>query len=132
MYVSAEDIIKAMEENGYKWKRGGWFETTYRRNPNSYESYDKVFIGGCIMGQAALNLNMDSGQLTSILERVKYDLSSQIIEWNDDRKDLTYNDILRNIKNSLVFIPKEALTKKYRVKKVVRKTEKLSAGQTLG
>lgn len=102
--VTPEDIIKAAEENGYTWNRTGWFGRDY----NSQE-----IISACVLGQVALNLEIDHSELWNYLRKMKVTttvnkvrLSSvgSITNVNDNPEEFnvkTYKRIVKILKDLL-------------------------------
>ena len=103
MYVTTEQIIKAMEDNGYTHTRGSWFAT-------HYDSRGKpVIVGACIMGQAALNLGIEEVDVLTILNNaIAFDetrltargLGNIIMSMNDQIK-APYSKMLNKVKSNM-------------------------------
>jgi len=61
--VTYKKILEALIKNGFIHLRGGWFD---------YNSlYGGIYIGGCVLGQTAMNLGAESSNLTDALDEIK-------------------------------------------------------------
>ena len=99
--VTVKQVFEALEKNGFEHIRGSWFKFS--------ETNSNLVVGGCVLGQAAINLGVlqpiDSeddyeidGSLVAALDRIKpttgkwneeryfSGLAEQIIYWNDKTK----------------------------------------------
>lgn len=95
--VSVQDIIDAMNKNGYKWHQGSWF------------GGDSEITGACIMQQAALNLGVVGYSLRDALNsRSRRGIGDRIISFND-YEATSYEDALQYAIELLKPLVKEVL-----------------------
>lgn len=119
--VTAEDLIEAAERNGYKQSKNGWFKYEHGiATGNSYGTPKNLIVEACFMGQVAINLGVDYGDLKYELDIGFNDLGSDIIRWNDGLKQ-SYGQILSKFKNRVEktrsFKPVKIDKKKYNAKR---------------
>lgn len=93
--ITVEDIIKAMDENGYEHKRRGWF--TY--NPGGQ------IVAACILGQIAINLKVTQDAIINALDQFDSPmkdttLATYAMEKNDD-SDMSYKQIANTLRSRL-------------------------------
>lgn len=81
MKITIDDVIKAIEENGYEPKKGGFY--FYGLDTDQY-----VVVGACAIGQAALNLKCEPNSLLSALNYATKNLIGNIIVNYNDRRDI--------------------------------------------
>ena len=77
--VTVEEVLDAMEKNGYRQAYGRYFEY-------SDHDVDKPVIAACAMGQAAINLGVRAESLDNFLSKFIVDswsMNSYIVEQND-------------------------------------------------
>lgn len=95
MKITVADVIKAIEDNGYEPRKGGYFHY-------SFEGGHAVVVGGCALGQAGLNLNCEPVHIARGLNSLSDErLGNMIIKYNDNPRRKSWKSIARYAKKIL-------------------------------
>lgn len=95
--VTVRQVFNALKKNGFEHLRGSWFMFKDEDGEQFEDMHDAtkrtVVIGGCILGQGAINLGSDSDTLIVQLNQFKNKsarwmtldrpVADSIIYWND-------------------------------------------------
>jgi hypothetical protein len=110
--VTVDQIIEAVEQNGFIHCRNGWFKKEYNADYG-----ERPINEACIMGQVAINLGVTSDSLESGLNKLgtvsnkwlkhfsgddgyEFGIAEAAIQYNDGSK-LSYNAIAKKLRDWL-------------------------------